>query len=256
VEAGNLLVGQTWTTFTDPEARPRTLDLESPVSFTLLRQAQIRWTQPLSESLKWAIAIENPMTVADDFVPNVLPGQGQQPYPDLITRLKYKNGWGQWMAAALFRDLRYQPDEGSAQDRLGWGINLIGIRHPTAADTLDGQIVLGKGIGSYRGGADLTLSTPTSVAPIPLFGAYVGLTHEWTKALSSTAVYSFGVREESATDPADTFRASNYVAINLVWTPIKRTTMGIEYLYGTREDKDGAFGDDHRIQVTFQYDLP
>ncbi len=256
LEDGRLLVGQTWTTFTEPEARPKTLDFESPVSFTLLRHAQIRWTERLTESLHWSVALEDPATSVDDFVTTTFPGQPAQPLPDFVTRLKYKNAVGLLMAALLLRDLEYRPNGGPFQDRLGWGVNLIAIAHLTEADTLDGQVIFGQGIGSYRGGSDLTLSSPTRVVPIPLFGTYVGLTHQWTKTLSSTAVYSLGVRAETGTDPPDTFRSSNYVALNLIWEPVERLSMGVEYLYGTRTDKDGAFGDDHRIQASVLYYLP
>jgi hypothetical protein len=64
------------------------------------------------------------------------------------------------------------------------------------------------------------------------------------------------VRRETEIDAADTIRATNYVAVNLIWEPFQRLTMGIEYLYGTRTDKDGAFGQDSRIQCTVQYNLP
>ena len=46
-EVGSLLVGQTWTTFTDVAAAPATLDFEGSVSSVNRRQAQARWTQPI-----------------------------------------------------------------------------------------------------------------------------------------------------------------------------------------------------------------
>jgi hypothetical protein len=69
-------------------------------------------------------------------------------------------------------------------------------------------------------------------------------------------VYSYGVRSETEIDPTDTLRSTNYVAINLIWEPVERLSMGIEYLYGTRTDKDGSFGQDSRIQCSVQYNLP
>ncbi len=256
VENGSLLVGQTWTLWTDPEARPRTLDFESPVSFTLLRHAQVRWTQRVSDTFDWAVSIEDPVTNVDSTVSNTLPGQAEQPWPDVVGRIKYHDKKYEGVAAILLRDLVYVPDNEPPQNRLGWGVNLIGIDHLSDRDVLEGQFVFGSGLGSYRGGADLTLSSPTRVATIPIVGAYGGYTHFWTKQLSSTAVYSWGVRRETEIDATDTIRSTNYVAVNLIWEPFQRLTMGIEYLYGTRTDKDGAFGEDSRIQCTVQYNLP
>ncbi len=256
VESGSLLVGQTWTLWTDPEARPRTLDFESPVSFTLLRHAQVRWTQPVTDYFDWAVSIEDPMTEIDNFVPGMFPGETEQPWPDVVGRIKYHDKTYEAVAAILLRDLVFRPLDLPAQSRVGWGVNLIGIAHLSDRDLVEGQAVFGSGLGSYRGGADLTLSSPTRVVAIPVFGVYGGYTHFWSKQLSSTAVYSFGARRETEIDPGNTLRSTNYVAVNLIWEPVTRLAMGIEYLYGTRTDKDGAFGEDSRIQCTVQYNLP
>src|ERR1700741_1572171 len=40
---GEVLGGQTWTTFMDEDAMPETIDFESPIAFPIVRQAQIRW---------------------------------------------------------------------------------------------------------------------------------------------------------------------------------------------------------------------
>src|SRR5262249_8313324 len=105
-------------------------------------------------------------------------------------------------------------------------------------------------------GDDLGLQTPTTVDAITHFGSYVGLTHNWTKKLTSTGVYSFAARRETPADPPNTPRFANYVAINPIWEPIHNTTMSIEYLYGTNETKDGAFGFANRIQASVQYNFP
>jgi hypothetical protein len=59
-EYGQFLGGQTWTTFMDISARPRSLDYEGPDGEIFVRQAMIRWTKPLSENLKFAVAVEQP----------------------------------------------------------------------------------------------------------------------------------------------------------------------------------------------------
>ena len=59
-EFGRLLGGQTWSTFQDISARPLTIDFEGPDGEIFVRQALLRWTQPLSKAVKWAIAVENP----------------------------------------------------------------------------------------------------------------------------------------------------------------------------------------------------
>ena len=48
---------------------------------------------------------------------------------------------------------------------------------------------------------------------------------------------------------------SNYVSANLIyqWTPSFR--MGLEYLYGTKEVRNGASHDGQRLNFVVKYDL-
>jgi hypothetical protein len=255
-EVGSLLAGQTWTVFTDPDGIPRTLDFESPIAFIVQRNPQFRWTETITDNLKWATSIENPTTVVDEDVIATIPGQPAQPIPDIATHLKYKSEFYEWFIAGLFRDVAYRPDVGSEQDRFGYAFNLVGILKPTKDDKVIGQFVMGSGLGRYRGGEDLRLSSPTKVDTVQHMGGCFAVSHNWTTKLSSNGVYSFAVRDRESTDPPNTPRLANYVATNLIWAPIDNTTLGVEYLYGTNEVQSGDSGDAHRIQATVQYNFP
>jgi hypothetical protein len=255
-EVGHLLAGQTWTAFTDPDAIPRTLDFESPIAFITLRQAQFRWTQPIGDSLTWTTSIEDPNTTADDVVFATIPGQTEQPLPDLITRLKYNNDVVEWLVAGLFRDLAYRPFAGPAQEDFGWAVNLVGIFYPTENDKIIAQLIYGDGLGRYRSGSDLGLETSTTLDAVTHIGSCFALTHNWTKKLSSTGVYSCALRRNTAADPGNIPHFSQYTAVNLIWEFIDNTTIGIEYLYGTNETDDDAFGFANRIQASVQYNFP
>jgi hypothetical protein len=256
VSVDRFLAGQTWTAFTDPNGIPRTLDFESPIAFITLRQAQFRWTQPIAENLDWVFSIENPTTSVDDIVTATIPGLPEQPLPDFVTHLKYTADSHEWFVAAMFRDLVYRPDVGSSQHEVGMALNLVGILYPTDGDKLIGQFVFGSGLGRYRSGSDLGLDTLTEVDAVNHVGGCVGITHAWTETLSSTFAYSFANRRGDSADPPETPRWANYLALNLIWEPIDRTSFGIEYLYGTNETQDDAFGYANRIQASVQYNFP
>jgi len=255
-DVGPLIAGQTWTAFTDPDGIPATLDFESPVAFITLRQAQFRWTTPIGENLQWAVSIEDPSTTTDDIVSATIPGNPETPLPDFITHLKYKNETVEWFLAGMLRNVSYRPDGSDSQDRFGWATNAVGILHPTAEDKIIGQVVLGNALGRYRSGSDLRLETATTVDAVHHLGGCLALTHRWSKKLSSTLAHSVAFRQEESTDPPDTHRFASYSAVNLVWEPVDDTTIGIEYLYGTHETRDGAFGDANRIQMSVQYRFP
>jgi hypothetical protein len=97
-----LLVGQTWSTFADPEAEPDGIDFEGLNAISLFRQTQIRWTQSLRQTLGLAIAIENPG-------PDITGAAGVSRVPDLIARLRrdiHTPREGHLHFALLLRQLR------------------------------------------------------------------------------------------------------------------------------------------------------
>ncbi len=55
-----LIFGQTWSTFADPEAEPDMIDFEGLNAIVRFRQPQIRWSFPLSERVRMAMALEDP----------------------------------------------------------------------------------------------------------------------------------------------------------------------------------------------------
>ena len=60
MQTNRWVIGQTWSTFSDPEAEPIGLDFEGLNAISLFRQPQIRYTHPLREQLQLALALENP----------------------------------------------------------------------------------------------------------------------------------------------------------------------------------------------------
>src|SRR4249919_843551 len=56
----NLLVGQTFSTFMDPDAGPETLDFQGPNSQVSIRNPQMRYTFKLQKSTTFSMAIEKP----------------------------------------------------------------------------------------------------------------------------------------------------------------------------------------------------
>lgn len=47
-----------------------------------------------------------------------------------------------------------------------------------------------------------------------------------------------------------------FLAANLIWRSLERVKVGIEYLYGLRENLDRASASAHRIQTAIIFDLP
>lgn len=253
-EVGSILVGKTWTTFTDVAAVPATIDFEGSVSSVNRRQAQARWTGQLSERLTLALAVEDTRFILE--VPDDFSGDARSPSPDFVGHVRLATERARFQTAGLYRIGGFQPTGEAVQTGSAWGLNFTGTILLADATKTYGQIVFGEGIGSYRDLPDAAPETATSEKVLPLFGWMVGFTHEWNDKWSSNFTYAENSLDNAAFQTADEVHRTTYLAVNLIWSRWERVWGGIEYLYGLRENVDREVGTAHRLQVGFVFDLP
>ncbi len=262
-ESGPLLVGRTWTTFTDVAAAPSTLDFEGSVSSVNRRQAQARWTQSIfgHDDLTYALSVEDARFIIE--LPPGVSAEPRKPSPDFVARVRIEKDWGRFQIANLYRVVGVQPT-GNSIPLLGadmrtapaWGFNFTGVVLLSQSTKSYFQTVFGNGIGSYRSLPDAAPTSAASVGTLPIFGWMVGLTHQWRDDLSSNFTYAENSLENTSFQLDSDVSRTTYLAANLIWQPYDRTKVGIEYLYGLRENTDLAIGTAHRVQVSFIFDLP
>ena len=252
---GDLLAGQTWSTFTDVGAWPDILDFEGPSNAIVVRQPMVRWTRSVSTNTAVQLAAETPgahnMVGADGNDVDSLTR-----WPDFVAVTKWSPGGAQLNGAAILRDLRASADDGPTASTLGWGFSGSGkvpLPFLSAEDNLTFQFSYGEGIAGYFADAapDAVLNTTDSrLERIPRRGGYVSYEHFWTSQVSSTLVAGRTVVSNLDIQPDDALRTSAYFSLNLLWRPISSVLFGGEFMRGWREDKDGAWGDDNRVQIS------
>ncbi|MDF1746682.1 MAG: DcaP family trimeric outer membrane transporter [Gimesia sp.] len=254
-EVGSLLVGQTWTTFTDVAAAPATLDFEGSVSNVNRRQAQARWTNTIfHDDLSLALAVEDTQFIIEP--PFGITGDARSPSPDFVGHLRLERERGRFQVASLYRIVGFQPTGEAVITKSAWGLNFTGVYLLSDNTKAYSQILFGKGIGSYRDLPDAAPIAADRSGLLPLFGWMVGVTHNWNESLSSNFTYAENRLGSTAfQDPTDVEKTT-YLAANLIYSPLERVRVGIEYLYGIRENVNGATGAAHRIQASFIFDLP
>jgi len=89
-----------------------------------------------------------------------------------------------------------------------------------------------------------------------VFAWMVGYTHEWSERWSSNFTYGESRLDNTPLQVGDDLHANTYIATNLIWQPVERFYCGVEYLFGTREDIDGARGEANRLQMSVIFELP
>jgi hypothetical protein len=255
-QLANFLVGQTWTTFTDVDAFPDSLDDQGSNVAVKLRQAQVRYTQKLKAGQNIAFAIERPLTETRQIDPS---GAPYSPAPDVVVRYRYDHSRGHLQATSLFRTLGYRMED-RRETTLGIGGNVAGA-WKIGGDTIMGYTAFGKGIARYvenlvGTNSDVDLNDAgTDLEALSAFGAYGAYTHKWSTQFRSTGVFGYTKVTPSAPQPATSFLDSYYGMGNLLWNPAGSLDLGIEYIYGTHDVKDGEGAHATRIQFAAKYDF-
>ncbi len=253
------IVGQTWSTFSDPDADHHDLDFEGVSSENLIRQPLIRyWWRPEPKT-RVAFAIETPAV-------SITGGQGVNLMPDLVGRAFRGDDRSHLQLAGVLRQIRGEAKPGEVRWDWGWGLSASGVqpfRFRGLEDRVIFQVNGGAGTARYindlqsLGGVDAVFDTTTgNLHSIPAFGYYVALEHAWKQweaasemNLRSTLLYSFVAVNTFPFQPPDTYWRTNRLAINLIFSPAKRVDVGLEYIYGTRQNRDAQVGRANQIQL-------
>ena len=255
---GRLLVGQTWTTIADVGALPLTVDLEGPNSSITIRNPQVRWMHQLESGAGIAFAAESPVTEVDST--DAISVENQF-LPDLIGRFRRSLGQGHIQVGAIFRQFTYRAAGETLTYVPGGGFAVSGIVVFDETLALLYQGVYGVGISRYIGtfaerNLDLVPNEDgTELIALPAGGGYLALRMRWTETASTNLVVGTAAIDRSTYRPDDAYHNGQYIAINAFLEEISGLRLGLEYLWGRRENYDGETGVAHRIQFGTYFDF-
>lgn len=261
-ELGPFLAGQTNSLFMDGDVFPNTIDYWGPTGMIFFRNIQARWTFWKREGMKAAVALEGPGAAIDAgqtqildpaFAANV---HSWNRYPDLTGQYRMDGGWGHFQVAGILRWLGFDtPDKSLSGHDTGWGVNLSGAIRTVGKDSVLLQLAYGEGISNYfnDGGVDLAPSGAGSAEALPILGALVYYDHYWSDKWSSSIGYSVTSQDNSAGQLPDAYKQGQYASVNLLYYPAKNVMVGGEFLWGERENNNGASGNDNRLQFSAKY---
>ena len=272
-EWGSLLAGQTDSVFMDIDVFPNTIDYWGPPGMVFYRNVQIRWTPFRTDNSHFAIAIERPGNDVDAGNVRLIEGfedaevQNDEELPDLTAQWRVGGDWGHFQAGGILRRVGFEfratpDDEFRDGHEMGWGINLGSAINTFGKDALRLQVVYGEGIASYMndGGMDLApqLESPApdlrvSAEVVPLTGVVAYYDHYWSDRWSSSIGYSYTEVDNTNFQDPGAFQRGDYASVNLLTYPGENLMMGVELMWGEREDNNDATGDDTRIQFSVKY---
>lgn len=279
---GNLLVGQTWSTFLDLGAAPDTVDFNGPGTLALVRNPMIRYGIPLAPGANLTLAVENARG-------SQFGGTKFQTVPDIHANLTYAGSWGHVSVrgvAQYFREALQDtiPDpanpgqfitvfaDRSPASKMGFGGAVSGSIK-LGGDTLVAQVAGGPGIGRYllnalgtgaSGAGAYSLDANEKLDLWTVWGAHLGFTHVWNAEFRSNLVGAYTGILDAKVDNAEAGTGVQkdliQVFANTFWSFAKNAEFGIEYGFGQWKSfapagTTAAKGTQNRVNASFHYNF-
>jgi len=252
-----LLAGQTFTTMVDLKSQPETLDFAGPTGLFARRQPVAKFSKLFGREILTEMAIETPegsifIDAAEPLsqVPAFVGAVNWLPNGDLIRNLRF---------AGLARSLNAELLDGSEDSDLGWafvGSGRVLVPLLGEKDNVCFNIQFGDGFGGQlkSGPADAVVNLTTSeLTKIKLFSTYGGFQHWWTESFRTNVACGYNSADNPAFIDGGALKSTLYAAGNLVWNPLEKVTIGVEYLYGNRKNEDGVSGEANRLLLSSRF---
>jgi hypothetical protein len=254
----NVVVGQTFSVFEDPDAWPDTVDYEGPNANIFARRPLIRYQQRLSDEWHLNLGIEQPESEVDNSIDPDASGRNEAPDGGFNVRWERANT-GHLQFATILRDIGVEGPIVGDQNVFGWGLNLAGGFDVFQNDSMQAQLTYGEGLFRYINddffNNDAGFDSAGNLEAIPVFAGLFGYTHRWNDEFRSTASYGYVDINNVSSQTGDAYDQTHYASFNLVWQLRKRLSVGLEELYGFKKTNDGSDGDVWRTQLGLVYQI-
>lgn len=255
-QLGGLMIGQNWTLLMDLPSFPEVVDFGGPVGEMFVRQVGVRWTQPFSagkSSGNWAIALENPETVVSRAGLTPLRADDDR-YPDIVGKIDFNTAMGHYAITGMARNIRI--DTPASRDNKWGGVIGVGGRVPTfGKDDFRFSANYGNVLGRYTVGflPDGNLDASGNLDLPQQWAAQMSYHHFWTEQLRSSLILGGVAAKNKSSASSVTNKNAQSVHLNLIWSPVKNTNFGLEYIGARREIENGQSGTLNRVQASAQY---
>jgi len=254
----NIIVGQTYSVFEDPDVWPDTVDYEGPNSAIFARRPLVRYQHRMGEEWQLNFGIEQPEAEVDtSSEPNA---SSRNSMPDAGVNGRWeRRDVGHVQFASIFRDIGVRNSTLGNQDVFGWGLNLSADFDMFGRDAMQTQLTYGEGLFRYSNddfqNNDAGFDSDGTLEAIPYFGGMLGYTHHWNQSFRSTASYGYVHLDNAAAQAGSAYHETHYGSLNLTWQLRQRLSVGLEELYGYHDTKDGAHGDVFRTTIGMVYSI-
>jgi hypothetical protein len=229
VKVAGLTLGQTWTNFMPIESSPSTLDFQGPAGTPFARVTQARYTYQASDRFGFSASIEQSAANSSD---------------PAFTGAVFYNGDNYFVKLAA---LGTTVTTGGT-DVNGRGVNLSGNAQLWKGGSITASYTTGEAIGSYMnfGGADTF-----GGAAVDTQGLTIGVSQQagdWTFGAA------YGLRDIDVGAATDTNQLET-IHLTTNYQIRESTSLGLEYITGTRDLFNGSSVSADRVQASVQFNF-
>ncbi|MDB2386971.1 DcaP family trimeric outer membrane transporter [Shewanella sp.] len=257
----NWSAGQMWTTFQNPGALPENLDFVGAAEGTpFVRQSMVRYTHG-----NFQFSVENPETTVNSYrtvnqgveqSQRITSGSGF--VPDFVARYNMKTASGMaFTFAGIARQLNVGNDNYDTS-AFGYGVSFTGII-PIGEDDLKMSATYGDGLGRYMAlnyANAGVLDAKGEIQTIGSYGGYIAYRHWWNdKWRTSVTVSGFEADNDRSLTGGTVNKSAYSGNVNLLFSPVKPLTVGVEYMYAKNTTESGFTGELNRVIFSVKYTL-
>ena len=249
---GGWTFGQAWSNFQNVGALPDSVDFVGTMPGTVfVRQPLIRYKSKSG----FSVSFENPETaITNSTGGRILPTDDQ--LPDITVRYDGKN----FAVAGIVRQLNASDSVliAGSDSAFGYGLSVSG-KFPIGSGGDDFRVMgtVGEGLGRYLGANivnDAAIDADGNLDPIATYSGMAAFRHVWgPKARSSIGGSYFKADNPVAfTGGSPTDEVWNVFG-NVIYSPVPKLDLGLEYMYAERTDEAGRDGNLQQVQVMAKY---
>src|ERR1051325_11209433 len=213
----NVVLGQTFSVFEDPDAWPDTVDYEGPNSAVFARRPLVRYMLPLNKKWQLNFGLEKPGSEVDTSIDADARNVNHAPDGGLNVRWE-DSEIGHVQLGAILRDIGVKGAIVGNQSTFGWGVNLSTSLNVFDRDSLQAQLTYGQGLFRYFNddfqNNDAAFNSSGNLTAIPAFGGMMGYTHKWSVTLRTTASYGYVHLDNQFSQEPNAYHITHYGSLN------------------------------------------
>lgn len=255
----HILVGQTWSLFSNVNFQPATVSFDGDVGSVSLRTPQIRFFGAISKKFNWAAGIE--YSYPDFIIPDSLQVSLLQVIPALTGQISFNKGIFNGQFAVIVATISGR----DTTDKISYGFGVGG--------SLGGQFTIHQKNKIY-----LSFTSGLAISHyMAVFGgkredaAYNPFTKKFESLIATSGFLAYGreFRHNISANlsagvaaitnkdfqPNNSFSYGYNAMLNVFWQPIEGARLGIEFANGQRVDKGGNSGMANKISMLLYYDF-